>query len=138
MTNRDRADRLLAEASEILRGCQDTLQRQGWNLAIRRAQEVVELTLKALLAEMGIDYPKVHDVAPHLASVIRARGLDVEDAILTRLQRISARLATLRAPAFYFEAEYGEEEARTAVGDAEQVMAFGRVFLKRLRLSAHQ
>lgn len=133
MTSRDRADRLIGEASAILQEFPGILQRQSWNLAIRRAQEVVELALKGLLAEMGIDYPKIHDVAPPFASAARARGLGVDEAVLIWLETISARLAVSRAPAFYFESEYGEEEARRAVSESEQVMAFTVELLRRLR-----
>ncbi len=135
MTNRDRADRLIAEASEILRELSGLLRRQAWNLAVRRAQEAVELTLKALLAEVGVDYPKVHDVAPQFVSVVRARGLDVADADLSRLQEVSGRLAAARAPAFYFEAEFVEAQASTAARDAEYVVRFGKALIARLRSS---
>lgn len=123
----------MAEASEILRELPGALERRSWNLAIRRAQEVVELVLKALLAEMGVDYPKIHDVAPHFVNVVRARALNLEEAILTWLEATSRRLTARRAPAFYFEAEYGEAEAREAVSEAEKVMAFGIRFLRQLR-----
>ncbi len=133
MTNRDRADRLIAEASEILQELPVILQRQSWNLALRRAQEVVELALKGLLAEMGVDYPKIHDVAPQLTHAIQARGLSIEEEVLAWLEGISARLSVSRAPAFYFEAEYGEDEARRAAGEAKQVIAFAVELLRRIR-----
>jgi len=123
----------MAEAADILRELPGAVEGRSWNLAIRRAQEVVELVLKALLAEMGIDYPKIHDVAPHFVNVVRARGLHVEEATLTWVEMLSARLAARRAPAFYFEVEYDEAEAREAVSAAEQVMAFGRGLIKQLR-----
>ena len=63
----------------------------------------------------------------------RGRGLGVEEAVLAWPEAISARLATGRAPAFYFEAEYGEEEARRAVSESKQVMAFVEELLRRLR-----
>lgn len=133
MTNRDRADRLIAEASEILRELSELMRRQAWNLAVRRAQESVELTLKALLAEIGIDYPKVHDVAPQFARVARVRGLDVAEVDLTRIQEISGRLTAARAPAFYLEADFGETQADAAARDAEYVIQFGRALIARLR-----
>jgi len=135
LTNHDRADRLIAEASEILRELSGLLRRRAWNLTVRRAQEAVELTLKALLAEVGADYPKVHDVAPQFASVVRARGLDVAEADLARLQEISGRLAAARAPAFYFEAEFVQAQAVAAARDAEFVVRFGTALISRLRSS---
>ena len=133
MTNRERADKLLEEGKEILDELDGLLGRRSWNLAVRRSQEVVELTLKALLAEMSVDYPKIHDVAPHFIRVIRARGLNLPAEALERLEEISAKLAVRRAPAFYFEATYGEAEARQAVSDAEEVMGFGSRLLEQIR-----
>lgn len=133
MTSRERADRLIAEASDILHEIPSALQRGSWNLAIRRAQEVVELVLKGLLAEMGVDYPKVHDVAPQLVYAARTRGLGIEESTLTWLEQVSGWLAVSRAPAFYFEAEFGEEEARRAFAEAEQVIALAIGLLERLR-----
>lgn len=133
MTNRDRADRLMGEASEILRAIPGALERGSWNLAVRRSQEVVELVLKALLAEMGVDYPKIHDVGPSFADAVRARGLKIEEKRLGWVEEVSGKLAALRAPAFYFEVDYSEAEARAAVTDAEQIMAFATTLLERLR-----
>ncbi len=93
------------------------------------------MTLKALLAEVGVDYPKVHDVAPQFVSVVRARGLDVADADLARLQEVSGRLAAARGPAFYFEAEFVEAQASAAARDAEYVVRFGKALIARLRSS---
>lgn len=123
----------MAEAAEILRELPGALHRGSWNMAIRRSQEVVELALKALLTEMGFDYPKVHDVAPQFRYAVQTRGLDVAEAPLTWLETVSGRLALRRAPAFYFEAEYAEAEARQAVADAEEVMRFSRALRQSLR-----
>ncbi len=133
MTSRDRADRLIAEASAILRELAGHVERQSWNLVVRRAQEVVELTLKALLAETGVDFPKVHDVASLFTETVRSRGLSVEEARLRRIEQISARLAAARAPAFYQEAEFREADAGRASHDAEEVFSFGQELLKLLR-----
>ena len=53
MTNHERADRLLAEAAAIAEEARHAVERRRWNLAARRAQEVVELIVKGLLNEMG-------------------------------------------------------------------------------------
>jgi predicted nucleotidyltransferase len=54
VTNRERADQLLAEATGIAEDMRRALERGGWNLATRRAQEVIELVVKGLLNEMGV------------------------------------------------------------------------------------
>ncbi|MBI2370685.1 MAG: HEPN domain-containing protein [Deltaproteobacteria bacterium] len=109
------------------------LERGRWNLAARRAQEVVELVVKGLLNEMGVEYPRTHDPAPVLAETIRQRHLEADPAFLDWLSGLSGRLAEIRGPAFYHEIEIGEAEARAAVDAADRVLRFGRDFLLRLR-----
>ena len=72
MTNGERADRLAHEARQIAGEMLRTLDDEAWNLATRRAQEALELVIKALLNEMSVDYPKTH--AP-LQSSPRRSGL---------------------------------------------------------------
>ena len=57
--------RLIHESEHILRhDVQSAWEEQDFNLAVRRAQEVVELCLKGALRMLGLDYPRVHDVGP--------------------------------------------------------------------------
>jgi HEPN domain-containing protein len=133
VTSRERADRLLAEASEILHELSGTLRRGSWNLAVRRSQEVVELALKGLLAELGVDYPKVHDVAPLFGRIVRGRGLPIDEGILVWLESASAWLAMSRGPAFYLETEFSEEQARKAVNEADRVLDFTVRLLDQIR-----
>ena len=133
MTSRERADQLFAEAPAIAEDMRKALAGGRWNLAARRAQEVLELVVKGLLNEMGIEYPRTHDAAPLLAEAIRQRRLEADAAFLDWLNEMSARLAEIRAPAFYHEIEVAEAEARAAAAAAERVLAFGQDLLARLR-----
>lgn len=133
MTNMERGKRLLEGAEELYLELQSALERESWNLAVRRAQEVVELTLKALLSLMGVEYPKVHDVGEVFAREVEDRKLTVPEETLSEIKDISADLARKRAPAFYFEAEHNEAEARTAFAEAEKVLQFGRKLAARLQ-----
>lgn len=98
----------------------------------RRAQEVVELVLKGLLNEMGVEYPRTHDPAPVLVEIIRQRRLQTDPAFLDWLSGLSNRLAEIRGPAFYHEIEVDETEARSVAQAAERVLVFGRAFLGQL------
>lgn len=111
----------------------DALDRERWNLAVRRAQEVVELTTKALLNQMGVEVPKTHDPVPALLQAIADRRLALDATFLEWLRDFSARLAGLRGPAFYQETDVAETEARDAAAGAERVLASGRTILDRLR-----
>lgn len=133
MTNSERAARLLTEAEGIAEEMRNALAHSRWNLATRRAQEVVELVLKALLSQMGVEYPRAHDVAPVFIDVVRSHGIEVDEQVLDGLGALSARLARLRAPAFYHEVAIGEDEARPAVDGASGVLTFARELLARLR-----
>jgi HEPN domain-containing protein len=42
------------------------MEEQAWSDVVREAQELVELALKAMLREVGVDPPKWHDVGPIL------------------------------------------------------------------------
>ena len=133
MTNHERAQQLLSEALGIADDMRRALARGRWNLAVRRAQEVVELVVKGLLSEMGVEYPRTHDAAPVLVETIRQRHVEADPAFLDWLSGVSNRLAELRGPAFYHEIEVGEAEARGAVDAADRVLAFGQDLLGRLR-----
>lgn len=129
MTNREKASKLLAEAGQIVEGIPDSFKRGHFNLVIRRSQEVVELALKALFCEMGMEYPKIHDVAPLFHKIAIQKGLGVEESFLIWLEEVSSSLASKRAPAFYLEAEYEEEEAREAMDTATKVLDFAKKFV---------
>ncbi|MFQ6058696.1 MAG: hypothetical protein ACE5MB_07465 [Anaerolineae bacterium] len=50
-------------------------------------------------------------------------GTGAEEETLERIQTISTHLAGARAPAFYWERDYGTEEARQAMEEAAFVLA---------------
>jgi len=51
LNNFQRGEKLLSEAENIFRELTNVFERNLPNLAVRRAQEVVEISLKALLKE---------------------------------------------------------------------------------------
>ena len=133
MTNGERADRLVREAQQIAGEMQRALADEAWNLATRRAQEALELTIKALLNEMSVDYPKIHDPAPVFAQAIRARGIAVDVGFLDSLAALSQELATIRGPAFYQEIVVTDAQARDWVQRVERALQLGEDLLRRLR-----
>jgi HEPN domain-containing protein len=97
------------------------LEEGDYSMVVRRAQEAVELALKGGLSELGVEYPKVHDVGGLFGEVASSR-LVVEAEVLDRISRISTRLSEERAPAFYGEKLYGRAEATEAQFDADFVV----------------
>lgn len=96
---------------------------------VREAQEAVELATKAVLHQIGIDPPRWHDVGPLLAEYrgrLPAGAAEAVDAIAL----ISRRLRKERELAFYGDVDfipteaYGPDEARRAMDDAQQVIAW--------------
>ena len=66
MTQRDLALQDFRRAELILAEARVYREKGAWNLVVRRAQEAVELALKAALRFIGVDPPRVHDVGPSL------------------------------------------------------------------------
>lgn len=122
MTNHERAASIFRGAEWSYHDMERALAEKEWNIAVRRAQEVVELALKGLLALMGVDYPKEHDPADVFARAVHERGLAVEEKTVEEIRVFSARLAHRRAPAFYFEIRVEEQEARQAAKDAAHML----------------
>lgn len=116
--------RLIREAEGIFRrDARGALNEKDFNMVVRRAQEVVELTLKGALKILGVDYPKVHDVAPLFSEKVRQKwGIDDPD-VSQRIEEISLWLAQSRTPSFYFDREYGAEDAERALHDAALVLS---------------
>jgi HEPN domain-containing protein len=135
VTNGERADRLLREARQIAGEMKRALNDEAWNLATRRAQEALELAIKALLNQMSVDYPKTHDPGPVFAQAIQARGISVDAGILDSLMALSQELATVRGPAFYQETVLTEAQARDWVQSVERALQFGEALLGQLRKS---
>jgi HEPN domain-containing protein len=74
--NQERAEKLLKEAKGVFEELSLSCKRGEWNLSIRRSQDVVELVLKGILNQMGIEYPREHDVAPLFKEIITERKIE--------------------------------------------------------------
>ncbi len=125
MTNWEVGRKFIQEAERILkRDAVGAYEEGSWNLSIRRSQEAVELALKGLLRMLGIDYPKHHDVGELLLQQVMDKFPAIKRDMLERIKDISKRLSRDRAPAFYFERVYSEDDARKAVTDARLVLRY--------------
>ncbi len=126
MTNHHLAKGYREEAEQIFDGARGHHQKGEWHLVVRRAQEVVELSLKSLLRHEGIEVPHFHDVGGVLKEN-RALfpGLDVD-----RLASISRKRFKERETSFYGEEEtgllpqeiYSEIDADEALEEAGYVL----------------
>ncbi len=129
MTNQEMAESYLAQAMEIMHEVEGAYRRGVWNLAVRRAQEVVELALKAALRLVGVEVPHIHDVGILLKDH-RQKFPEAFRGEIDRMASISRRLRHEREVSFYGDEETGappqqlyvEADARTALEDARYIL----------------
>lgn len=101
-------------------------ERKSWADVVRECQEVVELSLKALVRSAGIEVPRVHDVGDILLAHPERFPPGIRDK-LKRLSGISRALRRDRELAFYGSEDltpsefYREADARKAKRDARWV-----------------
>lgn len=118
MTNIENGDRLIREAERIFyRDLNIAREDKDYNIVVRRCQEAVELFLKGALKILGIDYPKVHDVGEVFIKRVQEKYPSVDKQLLEKIKIISLWLGEARAPSFYFEKDYTEEDAEKAYND---------------------
>lgn len=116
----------------IIEEARRAFDSEAWNLMVRRSQEVVELSLMGLLKLMGVESPKSHDVGGTFAKICTEKKIVIEAEKLAEMQRISHQLTRDRAPAFYVEKEYTQEQANLALQSAETVLTEAEEMTQRL------
>ncbi len=88
-----RAKRCLKEAEMALKD----LDAPG---VIRRSQEALELSVKAILRALTIEYPRIHDVSDVLLQYSSKLPPELRGNI-NDLAELVSQLASIRGPAFY-------------------------------------
>jgi len=130
-----RAYRTLIEA-------RNALNYGDYPLTVRRAQEAVELSLKAALRLLAVEYPREHDLRDVLLEVAETRELPqwFRDE-LGFMGSVSSDLARKRGLAFYGDEAalkppsslFSVEEASRALRDAERVYDNCRRLIEMVR-----
>ena len=121
MSNHERGRKIMAAAREYRGELDAAIDRNSWNIAVRHAQEVVELAMKAVLGYLCVDYPKVHDTADLFIASLARRQMALTADQAADVRAVSSRLAEKRAPAFYFEYDEEAGAARAAARDARRI-----------------
>ncbi|MCH8012561.1 MAG: HEPN domain-containing protein [Candidatus Marinimicrobia bacterium] len=129
MMTREEGEKLIHQAEwvtppsrgDLLSKVRIAWEKRNHNLVVRRVQEVVELALKGGVRVLGGEYPKVHDVAPVFCRLTHQK-IGVPNSDLVPILRISQWLSEARAPSFYMEMDYPEEDAKRAYDDAQIVL----------------
>lgn len=127
MTQSELAKSYLEKATKRLRVLDVLMEESAYSDVVREAQELVELALKGMLREIGIDPPKWHDVAPLLVE----HSTKLPEPIrphLARLAETSKWLRKEREFAFYGDIdfipteEYKKADGERALNDARFVV----------------
>ena len=136
MTKSELARAYLEKASKRQRVLQVLVEEEAWSDVVREAQELVELALKAMLREVGIDPPKWHDVGPILLQQARLFPNETRSQ-LRELARISKWLRKEREFSFYGDVDfipteqYSREDSDRAVNDATFVLNQAKKLIPR-------
>ena len=127
MQNKDLAQDYLKRAEIRLKAVDLLLSYQSYADVVRESQEIVELALKALLRQSGIEPPRIHDVS----AILLAEKANIAGNLtsIDRLAKISKSMRRDRELAFYGSEDltpsqfYAEEDATSAREDAGFVVA---------------
>lgn len=127
MHNPDLARDYVRRARVRLRALDVLFDGESWPDVVRESQEVVELTLKALLRACGIDPPRVHDVSEILLAE-RERLPEALHPKLETLAEASRQLRRDRELAFYGAEDltpsgfYSRDDAERARASARETV----------------
>lgn len=133
MTNTSLAESYLKKAQVRLDVLRVYLDKEAYSDVVREAQEIVELALKGMLRQVGMEPPHWHDVGRFVREH-RDRFPGVTDGGIARLAEVSTALRKERELAFYGAIdfiptdEYTRDHAQRAFEDAAWVVSVaGRV-----------
>ena len=135
MTNVSLAQSYLIKAQKRLKILPVLLDELAYSDVVREAQEIVELALKGMLRQVGIEPPRWHDVG-ELLREYRARFPEAVAARVDRLAEISAWLRKEREFSFYGDIDfiptqhYTEPNALRAIEDARFVVSSAAMVIR--------
>jgi HEPN domain-containing protein len=113
LTSEDLARSYLAKTRSRLKALATLRDDGAHSDVVREAQELVELTLKAMLRAVGVEPPKFHDVGGLLIEHRDRFPAEIRDQ-LPRAAAISKRLRKDRELAFYGDIDFIPTEEYTA------------------------
>lgn len=128
MTNTSLARSYLAKARARLKALALLEGEGAYSDVVREAQEIVELALKGMLRQVGIEPPKWHDVGRMLLEHADRFQAEVA-AELPELAEVSAWLRKEREFSFYGDIDfipteqYGRAEAARAIEGARRAVS---------------
>jgi HEPN domain-containing protein len=131
MRNTDLAADYVRRAEVRLRALDVLFDGESWADVVRESQEIVELTLKALLRSCGVDPPRIHDVS----DVLLAEQARLPEGLVGELERLTAISRDLRRDrelAFYGAEDLTPSGFYTRA-DAEEARSGARLTVELVR-----
>ncbi len=128
MTNVSLAQSYLIKATKRLAILDVLLQAGAYSDVVREAQEIVELALKGMLRQVGVEPPRWHDVGDILVEHAGRFPPEIQ-AQLADLRAISAWLRKEREFSFYGDIDfipteqYSRQDGQRAIADAQRVVS---------------
>jgi len=129
----------IKRAKWCLEEAERALSAENYPMAVRRSQECVQMSLKAVLRAYGVEYPRRHDVGDALEAITDRVPTWFADRVAW-LKEVSRDLAEKRGPAMYgYEAElvppselFDAADAQEAVSAAKEVLTLCSRLLEEL------
>jgi len=130
------AENYVSDAKSILVEAKAARRRKHHHRAIRLSQESFELSLKAILRSIGVEYPKEHEVSDAVRENM-AKFPDWFQSKVAYLEDASVWLSERRGPSMYGDEIAGkpasqlftEKDSRKAVEYADKALRFGKKLL---------
>lgn len=128
MTNTSLAQSYLIKATKRVRILRVLLEDEAFSDVVREAQEIVELCLKGVLRQVGVEPPHWHDVSPMLLEY-RDRFPQTFREHIGRVVEVFGWLRKEREFSFYGDIdfipteEYTQQDAERAIADAQWIVA---------------
>jgi HEPN domain-containing protein len=127
VTSSTLASSYLAKSRSRLKILPVLLEDENYSDVVREAQEIVELALKAMLRQVGIEPPHVHDVG----ALLRQHRDRFDKEVGSHVDELAAASAWLRKErefSFYGDIDfipteqYTRHDAERAIGDARRAV----------------
>lgn len=106
MKNHDMAREYFRWANRCLAEASDAMADNFFPAVIRRSQEALELSLKAILRYFAIEFPREHDVSECIDLILDRLPAPSRD-IMVQAKPLMSELAKKRGPAMYGLEEQG-------------------------------
>jgi HEPN domain-containing protein len=139
LINKRMAENYLTDSASILTEAEAAKTRGLHHRAIRLSQESLELTLKAILRAVAVEYPKEHDVSDAIAENLEKLP-DWFRSQTSYLEEGSQWLSQRRGPSMYGDEIAGKpasqlftaEDSRKALEYANQAHALAKKLLQEM------